>query len=127
MGGGNIPTVTLNTDSFAVDGAQLRDQFQQQLASLLGPDRANAFWEQASPTLGNLFDNFGANPRKLELIDNPNGLELMTASSTGATIGALSQRNGLPLPPELQAYVSAWTAPPNGQPNGQANVPAEQQ
>jgi RNA polymerase sigma factor (sigma-70 family) len=126
-GGGNLPTATLNTGAFADDGAQLRDQFQQQLASLLGPDRANAFWEQASPTLSNLFDDFGANPQKLQLIDNPNGLELMTATSTGATIGALSQRNGLPLPPELQAYVSAWTIPSNGQPNGQANVSVQQQ
>jgi RNA polymerase sigma factor (sigma-70 family) len=126
-GGGNMPTVTLNTGAFADDGAQLRDQFQQQLASLLGPDRANAFWEQASPTLSNLFDDFGANPQKLQLIDNPNGLELMTSTSTGATIGALSQRNGLPLPPELQAYVSAWTIPPNDQPNGQANVSPHQQ
>jgi len=122
-----MPTVTLNTGAFADDGAQLRDQFQQQLASLLGPDRANAFWEQASPTLSNLFDDFGANPQKLQLIDNPNGLELMTSTSTGATIGALSQRNGLPLPPELQAYVSAWTTPPNDQPNGQANVSPHQQ
>jgi RNA polymerase sigma factor (sigma-70 family) len=123
-GGGNLPTVTLNTTAFANDGAQERDQFQQQLASLIGPERADAFWEQASPTLGNLFNDFGANPRQLELIDNPSGLELMTASSTGSTIGALTQRNGLPLPPELQAYVNVWTAAQNAQPNGQANAPA---
>jgi RNA polymerase sigma factor (sigma-70 family) len=125
--GGSLPTATLNTTAFADDGAQARDQFQQQLASLLGPDRANAFWEQTSPTLSNLFNDFGANPRQLELIDNPSGLELMTASSTGSTIGALTQRNGVPLPPELQAYASAWTTPPNGQPNGQASVAGRQQ
>jgi RNA polymerase sigma factor (sigma-70 family) len=127
-GGGSTPTVTLATTAFADEGAQVRDQFQQQFSSLLGPERAAAYWEQASPILSDLFDEFGSNQRQLQLIDNPNGLELMTAYRSGTTpgpytsaaIGALSQLHGMPLPPELQAYATAWTSPANAQPGDSA-------
>ena len=64
---------------------------------MLGQDRANAFWDQASPTLGDQFNDFGSNPRQLQLINNPNGLELMNTYGGGATVGSLNQRLCRPL------------------------------
>jgi RNA polymerase sigma factor (sigma-70 family) len=118
---GTTPSATLNTSAFPDEGAQFRDQFKEQVVALLGSERAAAFWQQAAPEFSQLFNDFGANSRQLQLIDNPRGLELMNASSTGATIGPLSQRNGLPLPPQLQAYADAWSAPPAGQANAQSS------
>ncbi len=110
---GSKPTVTMDTAAFADEGAQVRDQYQAQVAALIGQDRAEAFWEQATPMFQDLFNDFGANGRKLMLIDNPAGLELMNSDSRGSTIGSLSQLNGMPLPPQLQAYADTWAAQQN--------------
>jgi RNA polymerase sigma factor (sigma-70 family) len=109
--GGKMQTVKMDTAAFPEEGAQLRDQFQAQVTELLGPDRADAFWKQASPMFSQLFNDFGAQSRQLQLINNPTGLELMNASAAGASIGQLSQRNDMPLPPALQAYADAWSQP----------------
>jgi len=117
--GGPMASVKYDTAAFPDEGAQFRDQFQAQVTALLGPERAAAFWQQASPMFSQLFNDSGAQARQLQLINNPSGLELMNATKVGAAIGALSQRNGLPLPPALQAYADAWsqpTAPANAQP-----------
>jgi hypothetical protein len=106
----------LNTTAFPDEGAQFRNQFQDQLTSLLGSERANTFWQQATPEFSQLFNDFGANARQLQLIKNPQGLELMNAYGGGASVGSLSQRNGMPLPPQLQAYADAWSTPPASQP-----------
>jgi RNA polymerase sigma factor (sigma-70 family) len=108
---GTMSSATLNTTAFPDDGAQFRDQFKDQVTALLGSERADAFWQQATPVFSELFNDFGANARQLQLIKNPRGLELMNASPGGAAIGLLSQRNGLPLPPPLQAYADAWSTP----------------
>jgi RNA polymerase sigma factor (sigma-70 family) len=112
-----IPSVKLDTAAFPDEGGQFRDQFRAQLTALLGPERTEAFWQQASPVFKEVFNDFGAQSRQLQLIDNPSGIELLNASGKGASIGALSQRNGMPLPPALQAYVDAWS-----QPRAQANA-----
>jgi hypothetical protein len=115
--GGHMASAKYDTAAFPDEGAQFRDQFQAQLTALLGPERATTFWQQASPIFSQLFNDFGAQSRQLQLINNPSGLELMNATKKNATIGALSQRNGLPLPPALQAYAEAWS-----QPAAQANT-----
>jgi RNA polymerase sigma factor (sigma-70 family) len=109
--GGPTASVKYDTAAFPDEGAQFRDQFQAQVTALLGPERAAAFWQQASPMFSQLFNDFGAQSRQLQLINNPSGLELMNATKVGAAIGALSQRNGMPLPPALQAYADAWSQP----------------
>jgi RNA polymerase sigma factor (sigma-70 family) len=114
--GGTTPSAILNTTAFPDEGAQFRNQFQDQLTSLLGSERANTFWQQATPEFSQLFNDFGANARQLQLIKNPQGLELMNAYGGGASVGSLSQRNGMPLPPQLQAYADAWSTPPASQP-----------
>jgi RNA polymerase sigma factor (sigma-70 family) len=116
--GGSMLTANLETAAFPDEGAQFRDQFKAQLTTVLGPERADAFWQQASPVFDQLFNDFGAHSRRLQLINNPSGLELMNSAPGGTSIGALSQRNGMPLPPALQAYADAWSQP-NGQPNTQ--------
>ena len=103
----------MDTAAFADDGAQFRDQYRAQVAALIGDDRAEAFWVQATPIFQDASNDFGANGRKLQLIGNPAGLELMVSTSTGSTIGPLSQLNGLPLPPQLQSYADTWTAQQN--------------
>jgi RNA polymerase sigma factor (sigma-70 family) len=114
--GGPMQSAILDPAAFPDEGAQFRDQFKDQVTALLGPERADAFWQQDSPVFSELFNNFGANARKLELINNPQqGLELMNATAGGASIGSLSQRNGMPLPPQLQAVADAWSAPQAGQ------------
>jgi len=119
--GGPMPSAMLNMSAFPDEGAQFRDQFQAQVTALLGSERADAFWQQATPEFSQLFNDFGANARQLQLINNPRGLELMNASATGASVGLLSQRNGMPLPPQLQAYADAWSAPQGGQPGEQTS------
>jgi RNA polymerase sigma factor (sigma-70 family) len=114
--GGTTPSAILNTTAFPDEGAQFRDQFKDQVTALLGSERADTFWQQATPEFSQLFNDFGANPRQLQLINNPRGLELMNSYAGGASVGSLSQRNGLPLPPQLQAYADAWSAPQAGQP-----------
>jgi RNA polymerase sigma factor (sigma-70 family) len=110
--GGAMKSAVLDTSAFADEGAQFRDQFKGEVTSLLGSERADAFWQQATPVFNELFNNFGANSRKLQLVNNPNaGLELFNMSPAGGTVGSLSQRNGMPLPPQLQAYADAWSAP----------------
>jgi len=85
---------------------------------LLGPGRADAFWQQDSQMFSDFFNDFGANGRQLQLINNPQqGLELMNSTGGSASIGSLSQRNGMPLPPQLQAIADAWSTPQAGQPN----------
>jgi RNA polymerase sigma factor (sigma-70 family) len=113
--GGTTPSAILNTTAFADEGAQFRNQFQEQVTALLGSERGDAFWQQATPEFSQLFNDFGANARQLQLINNPRGLELMNSYAGGASVGSLSQRNGMPLPPQLQAYADAWSAPPSGQ------------
>jgi len=113
--GGTIPSAVLNTTAFEDEGAQFQQQFKDQVTSLLGPERGETFWQQATPEFTELFNDFGANPRQLQLINNPRGLELMNAYGGGASVGLLSQRNGMPLPPQLQAYADAWSTPPSGQ------------
>jgi RNA polymerase sigma factor (sigma-70 family) len=121
--GSGMATVKMDTAAFPEEGAQFRDQFQAQVTALLGAEREDAFWQQATPMFSQVFNDFGANSRQLQLINNPRGLELMNASSGGASVGALSGRNGMPLPPALQAYADAWS-----QPTGQANTqPPENQ
>jgi RNA polymerase sigma factor (sigma-70 family) len=114
--GGHMASVKYDTAAFPDEGAQFRDQFQAQVTALLGPERAAAFWQQTSTIFTQLFNDFGSESRQLQLINNPSGLELMNATKIGAAIGALSQRNGMPLPPALQAYADAWS-----QPTGPAN------
>lgn len=113
--GGNIATVKWDTAAFPDEGVQFRDQFKAQLTAVLGQDRADTFWQQASPMFSQLFNDFGAHARQLQLINNPSGLELFNSGSGSTSVGALSQRNGLPLPPALQAYADAWSQP-NAQP-----------
>jgi RNA polymerase sigma factor (sigma-70 family) len=107
---GSSTAVKLHTDAFPEDGAKFRDQFKEQLASALGPDRAEAFWQQATPMFDELFNDFGAYVRELQLIRNPNGnLELLNSRPGHSTsIGLLAGRNGMPLPPSLQAYADTW-------------------
>jgi RNA polymerase sigma factor (sigma-70 family) len=114
--GGTTPSAILNTTAFADEGAQFRDQFKDQLSAILGSERAETFWQQATLEFTEVFNDFGANPRQLQLIKNPQGLELMNAYGGGASVGLLSQRNGMPLPPQLQAYADAWSAAQVAQP-----------
>ncbi len=107
-----IPAVKMETAAFADEGAQFRDQFQAQLVSLLGQERADAFWQQAAPMFTELFNDFGSKPRTLQLIDNPAGIELLNQYANSSSIGQLVGRNGMPLPPPLQAYVQTWSQPP---------------
>ena len=111
LAGGKMPSVKLDMTAFPEEGTQFRDQFQAQVTALLGPERTDAFWQQAAPMFSQLFNDFGVQSRQLQLINNPNGLELMTSNAKGAAVGALSQRNGMPLPPALQAYADAWSQP----------------
>jgi RNA polymerase sigma factor (sigma-70 family) len=107
--GGKMASVKYDTAAFPEEGAQFRDQFQAQVTALLGPERAATFWQQASPVFSQLFNDFGAESRQLQLINNTSGLELMNATKKGVAIGALSRRNGMPLPPALQACADAWS------------------
>jgi RNA polymerase sigma factor (sigma-70 family) len=104
-------TMKLKTAAFADDGAQLRDQFKEQVAALLGSERAATFWQQASPEFTDLLNDFGAYPRELQLVHNAQAgtVELFNMYHTGSGVAALDQRNGLPLPPMLQSYADAWT------------------
>ncbi len=106
---GTTPAVKLSTEAFPEEGGQLRDQFKARVSELLGPERAEAFWQQASPVFADLFNDFGAYPRDLQLINNPQqGPELMNAYRGSTRIGSLADRNGMPLPPALQNYAEAW-------------------
>ena len=118
-------TMKLDTAAFPEEGGQLRDQFRQQLADLLGPDRAEAFWQQAAPVFSGLLNDFGAYPRQLQLVRNQAAsmLELFNTYRGGSNVGQLDlQLNGLPLPPALQSYADTWRrelavqAPPPTQP-----------
>jgi hypothetical protein len=114
--GGTMASVKLSTSAFAEEGAQFRDEFKGRIADLLGPERAEAFWSQAAPLFTELFNDFGAYPRDLQLVNNPNaGLELFNTYRGGGSVGPLSQRNGTPLPQGLQAYADAWTREQAGQ------------
>ena len=109
---GNNTSMKLDTAAFADEGNQLRDQFKQQVADLLGTERADAFWQQAAPVFTGLLNDFGNYPRELQLIRNEQAgiLELMTSYRNSSSIGQLdAQRNGLVLPPALQAYADTWT------------------
>ena len=104
-------TVKLDTAAFPQQGAQLRDQFRQQLADLLGPERADAFWQQAAPVFSGSLNDFGAYPRQLQLVRNQAAgmLELFNTYRGASSVGQLDlQLNGLALPPALQAYADTW-------------------
>jgi hypothetical protein len=104
-------TMKLDTAAFPEEGAALRDQFKQQLAGLLGAERADAFWQQAAPVFTGLLDDFGAYPRQLQLVRNQGAgvLELFNSYHGSSTVGQLDlQLNGLALPPALQSYADTW-------------------
>ncbi len=108
---GSNTTMKLKTAAFPDEGSQFREQFQQQIAGLLGPERADAFWQQAAPVFTGLLNDFGKYPRELQLIRNEQAgsLELLNSYHDGTSIGTLDQqRNGLALPPALQAYADTW-------------------
>ncbi len=108
---GSNTTMKLKTTAFPDEGSQFREQFQQQIAGLLGPERADAFWQQAAPVFTGLLNDFGKYPRELQLIRNEQAgsLELLNSYHDGTSIGTLDQqRNGLALPPALQAYADTW-------------------
>ncbi len=108
---GSNTTMKLKTAAFPGEGSQFREQFQQQITGLLGPERADAFWQQAAPVFTGLLNDFGKYPRELQLIRNEQAgsLELLNSYHDGTSIGTLDQqRNGLALPPALQAYADTW-------------------
>jgi RNA polymerase sigma factor (sigma-70 family) len=108
---GKNPAMKLKISAFPDEGARLEDQFKQQLAGLLGPERSDAFWQQAAPMFTSLLNDFGAYPRQFQLIRNDiaRSLELLDSYRNSNSIGVLDlQRNGVPLPPALQAYADTW-------------------
>jgi len=104
-------TMKLDTAAFPEEGAQLRDQFRQQLTDLLGAERADAFWQQAAPVFSGLLNDFGAYRRQLQLVRNQAAgtLELFNTYRGGSSVGQLDlQLNGLALPPALQSFADTW-------------------
>lgn len=103
-------SIEMNTVAFKADGAQMRDQFQTQLAALLGPERMEAFWQQATSVFRDSLNDFGAYKRNLKLVSSgPTGpLSLFDHYRNEGRARELTQLNGRPLPPSLQAYADAW-------------------
>jgi hypothetical protein len=100
----------LQTAAFADEGGALRDQFQQQLNDLLGPDRSAAFWQQASGEFSDYLNNFGANSREFDLLNRQGRpLELVDSTPTSSSVGVLQDMGPKLLPPQLQQLVAAWT------------------
>ena len=118
---GAMPSVRLRTEAFPGEGTSFREQFRSQLGAVLGDDRADAFWQQTVPMFDELFNGFGAYVREFQLIKNSNGnIELFNSRPGHSTsIGLLSARNGMPLPPQLQAYADTWTRELQAQPKAQ--------
>jgi RNA polymerase sigma factor (sigma-70 family) len=108
--GGSGPSVELSTSAFAEEGAQFRDQFRSQLTDLLGPERTEVFWGQTAPMFTEVFNDFGAYPRNLQLVKSArNGWPLLNTYRNSSHVCPLSERNGMPIPQMLQAYADAWT------------------
>ena len=52
-----MPSVKLDMTAFPEEGTQFRDPFQAQVTALLGPERTDAFWQQAAPMFSQLFND----------------------------------------------------------------------
>jgi hypothetical protein len=108
--------VEMDTAAFKAEGAQLRDQFQGQVVALLGPERSEAFWQQAAPAFRNALNDFGAYKRYWKLVSSgPTGpLTLFDHYRSEGSARELTQLTLLkqldvrPLPPALQIYADAW-------------------
>jgi RNA polymerase sigma factor (sigma-70 family) len=102
-------TMMLKTAAFPAEGAQFRDQFRAQLEGILGSERTDAFWQQAAPVFTDLFNEFGAYKRDLQILHTPGQrVELSDSYRNSSSGGAWIGRDGRPLPPSLQAHAEAW-------------------
>lgn len=102
-------SVTYQTETFEAYGLEFSSWFRERLVALLGEERAQTFWGQAQPVFKDTFNEFGAMPRTLQLIDRiGQPLTLMEGYRGSHSIGALDKQPGRILPPGLEAYVSAW-------------------
>jgi RNA polymerase sigma factor (sigma-70 family) len=100
-------SIELKTSTFGDEGAALRDNYRAQLDSLLGPERAQLFWDQAKPAFDELLNDFGANERRLEVILANNGIDVFDFKKGGASVTPLKSR-AAPLPPGVQQMVDDW-------------------
>ena len=102
-------SVIHQTETFEDYGQGFSIWFRERITSLLGEERAQAFWGQAQPVFEDTFNDFGSEPRTLQVIDRiGQPLTLMEGYRGGHSIGELDKQPGRILPPPLQSYVTAW-------------------
>src|SRR4029078_6185860 len=90
--------------------AGFQQRLRERLTSILGPERTEAFWQQAAPTFREFFNDFGAAPSGFQLMRSKDGLvEFLLQRQQYSQIGKFDDLRGLPIPPALKPTAEAWT------------------
>jgi hypothetical protein len=103
--------VRIDFSAFPEEGAAFQQRLRERLISILGPERTEAFWQQAAPTFGEFFNDFGATPTGFQLMRRKDGpVEYLLQRQQYARIGKLEDLRGLPIPSALKPTADAWSA-----------------
>lgn len=103
-------SVRIDVAAFPEEGAAFQQRMRERLTAILGPERTEAFWQQAAGTFRDAFHDFGATPSGFELIRDRDGhLDFMLQSHQSSRLAKFEDLRGFPVPLVLQPTADAWS------------------